>query len=124
MSQILEQSCDVTTKLNKDVNAIRTGKKRPVWENPIKMLHEQPSLKDTFTECQADAYYATVWANEKKVMKVLDVRKGRVDEHLLCNLDMKYQYGYTSLPLYEFNVLNSLVYHEQLIKRICRALIF
>ncbi|GJU59368.1 peptidase S10, serine carboxypeptidase, alpha/beta hydrolase fold protein [Tanacetum coccineum] len=50
-----------------------------------------------------DYYYATIWANDKKVMKALDVRKGRVDEQFLCNMDMKYHYGYTKLPLYEFN---------------------
>ncbi|GKE07873.1 peptidase S10, serine carboxypeptidase, alpha/beta hydrolase fold protein, partial [Tanacetum coccineum] len=71
-----------------------------------------------------DYYYATIWGNDKKVMKALDVRKGRVDEQFLCNMDMKYHYGYTKLPLYEFNVPSSVVYHEQLTKRNCRALIF
>lgn len=122
-SHILEPNCDSTTNLLEVVNPKRTGNKRRVLENLVKMLHE-PSLKDTFIGCQPDYYYATIWANDKKVMKVLDVRKGRVEEQLLCNLDMKYQYGYISLPLYEFNVISSVVYHEKLMKRNCRALIF
>ncbi|GKE70439.1 peptidase S10, serine carboxypeptidase, alpha/beta hydrolase fold protein, partial [Tanacetum coccineum] len=39
-------------------------------------------------------------------------------------MDMKYDSGDRSLPLYEFNVPSSIVYHEELIKRNCRALIF
>ncbi|KAI3753020.1 hypothetical protein L2E82_25064 [Cichorium intybus] len=37
--------------------------------------------------------YATVWANDKDVMRALNVREGTVKEWLLCNLDMKYNYG-------------------------------
>ncbi|PWA49491.1 Peptidase S10, serine carboxypeptidase [Artemisia annua] len=123
ISQILEPVCDnSTTKLVQTVNAIRIGKQRSLRENPIRIVHAQPSLKDTF--CQADYYYAMLWANNKSVMKALNVRKGSVTEELLCNMDMTYDYGYTSLPLYEFNVQSSFVYHEELSKRNCRALIF
>nr|GEY98965.1 peptidase S10, serine carboxypeptidase, alpha/beta hydrolase fold protein [Tanacetum cinerariifolium] len=125
MSQVLEPQCEDTANLLQTVNPIRTGKQRSVWENPIKMVHAQRSSMDTFISCHADYYYATLWANNKNVMEALDVRKGRImNEQLLCNADMGYNYGDTSMPLYEFNVQSSVVYHKELSKRQCRALIF
>ncbi|PWA63999.1 Peptidase S10, serine carboxypeptidase [Artemisia annua] len=73
---------------------------------------------------EPEYYYAMLWANNKDVMKALNVRKGRVNESWLCNVDMVYSHGDRSMPLYEFNVLSSVVYHELLTKRKCRALIF
>ncbi|KAI7750961.1 hypothetical protein M8C21_004113 [Ambrosia artemisiifolia] len=84
-------------------------------------------------QCMLDLYevdkdelydYATVWANDENVMKSLNVREGTVKEWLLCNLDMKYNYSNPFMPQYEFNVQSSVVYHERLTKRNCRALIF
>lgn len=107
MSQILETNCeDSPTNMIKAVNPIIRGEHISVWENPIKMLHEQPSPKaDNFTKChvlvsdspsfchslqfrpfeylilntiyslQGNYYFASLWANDKKVMKALDIRK-------------------------------------------------
>ncbi|GJR12546.1 peptidase S10, serine carboxypeptidase, alpha/beta hydrolase fold protein [Tanacetum coccineum] len=125
ISQVLEPQCEDTTNLLQTVNPIRTGKQRSVWENPIKMVHAQRSSMDAFISCHADYYYATLWANSKNVMEALDVRKGRImNEQFLCNADMVYNYGDTSMPLYEFDVQSSVVYHKELSKRKCRALIF
>ncbi|PWA67702.1 peptidase S10, serine carboxypeptidase, Alpha/Beta hydrolase fold protein [Artemisia annua] len=123
MSQILEPICgNSTSKLLPTVNQIRMRKQRSVRENPIMIVHAQPSVMDAI--CNVDYFYAMLWANNRNVMKALNVRKGRVTEENLCNMDMKYDYGYTSLPLYEFNVQSSVVHHEELSKRNCRALIF
>ncbi|GJR22600.1 peptidase S10, serine carboxypeptidase, alpha/beta hydrolase fold protein [Tanacetum coccineum] len=46
---------------------------RLLWANRIKMVGAQSFLNDA--SCQANYYYASLWANNKKVMKVLDVRK-------------------------------------------------
>ncbi|XP_076921753.1 serine carboxypeptidase-like 13 [Bidens hawaiensis] len=113
IQQILDPECKPATQLFKSVNPVTKA-------NPIKMLHE---VADTF--CR-DVYYdyATVWASNENVMKALNVREGTVYEWLLCNLDMKYNYSNPSMPQYEFNVESSVVYHERLTKRNCRALIF
>ncbi|PWA88469.1 Peptidase S10, serine carboxypeptidase [Artemisia annua] len=113
MSQILEPICgNSTSKLLPTVNQIRMRKQRSVRENPIMIVHAQPSVKDAI--CNVDYFYAMLWANNRNVMKALNVRKGRVTEENLCNMDMKYDYGYTSLPLYEFNVQSSVEHHEEL----------
>jgi serine carboxypeptidase-like clade 1 len=123
IQQILDPDCDAATNLVRTVNPVRKGYRKSLRENPIRMLPTRSSLKDTF--CRGDLYaYATLWANDINVMKALNVREGTVKEWLLCNLDMKYNYGKPSMPSYEFNVPSSVVYHEKLSKRNCRALIF
>ncbi|KAI7727917.1 hypothetical protein M8C21_007358 [Ambrosia artemisiifolia] len=113
IQQILDPDCKPETHLFKSGNPVAKS-------NPIKML---PTLGDTF--CRDELYdYATVWANDENVMKSLNVREGTVKEWLLCNLDMKYNYSNPFMPQYEFNVQSSVVYHEMLTKRNCRALIF
>ncbi|KAI3509467.1 hypothetical protein L1887_24755 [Cichorium endivia] len=122
IQQILDPDCDPATNLVRNGNPIR-GSHKSLRDNLIKMFHARSSLKDTF--CRGDFYdYATIWANDKDVMRALNVREGTVKEWLLCNLDMKYNYGKPSMPSYEFNVLSSVVYHERLSKRNCRALVF
>ncbi|KVI10861.1 Peptidase S10, serine carboxypeptidase, partial [Cynara cardunculus var. scolymus] len=77
-------------------------------------------------EVNKDEYYeyATRWANDKNVMKALNVHEGTVDKWLLCNLDMEYNYGLLSTSSYEFNVQSSVIFHQKLSNRNCRALIF
>lgn len=58
------------------------------------------------------------------ILSVYDgINQGTKDEFLLCIDDMKYKYGRSSYSLYEYNVLSSVVYHDKLLKRKCRALI-
>ncbi|KAL7594076.1 hypothetical protein Lser_V15G34375 [Lactuca serriola] len=124
IQQILDPDCDPATNLVRGGNPIiRRGNRKSVQANPIKMLPERSSFADSF--CRGDYYnYATLWANDENVMRALNVREGTVKEWLLCNLDMKYNYGKPSMPSYEFNIQSSIVYHEKLSKRNCRALIF
>nr|XP_043626611.1 serine carboxypeptidase-like 13 [Erigeron canadensis] len=126
ISQVLEPDCERTTNLLNSVNPTtrRRGniQRSAIWENPIKMVPAKSSLNDTI--CQVNYYYATLWANNRNVMKALNVRKARRKEHNLCNMDMYYYSGYTSLSLYDFDVLSSVIYHQQLSMRKCRALIF
>ncbi|XP_071716460.1 serine carboxypeptidase-like 18 [Rutidosis leptorrhynchoides] len=122
IQQILDPDCDPATNLVRSGNPItRKNRKSLRGANPIRM--RTSLLKDTF--CRGDYYdYATLWANDKNVMKALHVREGTVKEWLLCNLDMKYNYGKPSMPSYEFNIPSSVIYHQKLSKRNCRALIF
>ncbi|KAI3753014.1 hypothetical protein L2E82_25058 [Cichorium intybus] len=123
IQQILDPDCDPATNLVRGGNPIRTGNRKSLRGNPIKMLPARSLMKDTF--CRGDYYnYATLWANDENVMRALNVREGTVKEWLLCNLDMKYNYGKPAMPSYEFNIQSSVVYHEKLSKRNCRALIF
>ncbi|XP_071698096.1 serine carboxypeptidase-like 13 isoform X2 [Rutidosis leptorrhynchoides] len=126
IQQILDPDCDPATNLVRSGNPVIKGNRRFLQAaTPIEMLTDpaQSSLKDTF--CRGDLYnYATLWANDESVMKALGVREGTVKEWLLCNLDMKYNYGKPSMPQYEFDVKSSVEYHERLTKRNCRALIF
>jgi serine carboxypeptidase-like clade 1 len=123
IQQILDPDCDSATNLVRDGNPVTMGNRRTLRADPIKMLPARSTLKDTF--CRGDYYnYATLWANDENVMRALGVREGTVKEWLLCNLDMKYNYGKPSTPQYEFNVRSSVAYHERLTKRNCRALIF
>ncbi|KAL4555881.1 hypothetical protein LXL04_038513 [Taraxacum kok-saghyz] len=123
IQQILDPDCDAATNLVRGGNPAINENRRFLRGKPVKLLPAQSMVTDTF--CRGDNYnYATLWANDENVMKSLNVREGTVDEWVLCNLDMKYNYGKLSMPLYEFNVQNSVVYHEKLSKRDCRALIF
>ncbi|PWA49612.1 peptidase S10, serine carboxypeptidase, Alpha/Beta hydrolase fold protein [Artemisia annua] len=123
MQQILDPDCEQASNLVRGGNPVTMGNRRTLRADPIKMLPARSTLKDTF--CRGDYYnYATLWANDENVMKTLGVREGTVKEWLLCNLDMNYIYGITSMPQYEFNVRSSVAYHERLTKRNCRALIF
>lgn len=135
IQQILDPDCDPATNLVRSGNPIsqqqqqQLGNRRSLRgrTNPINnMLIKLPAaslISDTF--CRGDYYnYATLWANDENVMKALNVRKGTVKEWLLCNLDMKYNYGKPSMPQYEFDVQSSVLYHQKLTMRNCRALIF
>ncbi|KAI3695612.1 hypothetical protein L1987_78611 [Smallanthus sonchifolius] len=120
IQQILDPDCDAATNLVRSGNPVIRGNRKTLQANPIEM---RSSLTDTF--CRGDYYnYATLWANDENVMKALNVRQGTVNEWLLCNLDMKYNYGKPSMPQYEFNVQSSVIYHQKLTERNCRALIF
>ncbi|PWA60128.1 Peptidase S10, serine carboxypeptidase [Artemisia annua] len=122
MQHILEPNCNKTSSLFKTINPMNRGSSRSLKAGPIKMVPAKSLRKDTF--CRDDTYnYATLWANNNNVMKALNIRKGTVDEFLICIEDMKYKYGRSSYSLYEYNVLSSVVYHDKLLKRNCRALI-
>ncbi|XP_076934287.1 serine carboxypeptidase-like 17 [Bidens hawaiensis] len=124
IQQILDPDCDPATNLVRGGNPLTKGNRRILKENAIKMLPARSTLTDD-TFCRGAYYdYATLWANDKNVMKALNVREGTVKEWLLCNLDMKYNYGKPSMPQYEFDVQSSVVYHQKLTQRNCRALIF
>ncbi|KAI7730892.1 hypothetical protein M8C21_022667 [Ambrosia artemisiifolia] len=128
IQQILDPDCDPATNLVRGGNpVVAKGNRKTLQANPIRMLI--PSSRSTLvtdtTFCRGEYYdYATLWANDENVMKALNVRQGTVKEWLLCNLDMKYNYGKRSMPQYEFNIRSSVVYHQKLTQRNCRALIF
>ncbi|KAI3702315.1 hypothetical protein L6452_28049 [Arctium lappa] len=117
--QILDPGCDSKTDLLRDGNT-RRGRSR---KSP-RLLRARLSLKDVF--CRDDNYkYAAIWANDRNVMKALNVHEGTVkEEWSVCNADMTYNYGKASMPAYKFDVQNSVIYHANLTKRNCRALIF
>ncbi|KAK9058164.1 hypothetical protein SSX86_023004 [Deinandra increscens subsp. villosa] len=120
IQQILDPDCDPATNLVRGGNPL--GNRKTLIEM-LPLRSSSSSLTDTF--CRGDYYnYATLWANDKNVMKALNVRQGTVKEWLLCNLDMKYNYGKPSMPQYKFNVRSSVAYHQKLTNRQCRALIF
>nr|XP_043635875.1 serine carboxypeptidase-like 18 [Erigeron canadensis] len=122
--RILDVDCDPPGSLVRGGNPIFRGNyQKSHLTNQIRMLSARSSFKDT--NCDVDIHdYAAAWANNKDVMKALGVREGTVKEFVKCNLDMKYNYGELSMPLYDFNVQSSVVYHQNLTKRNCRALIF
>ncbi|KAJ9561088.1 hypothetical protein OSB04_006248 [Centaurea solstitialis] len=124
IQQILDPDCKlVKTNLFRTVNPRRKGSRRSLRTNQIRMIPIQSSANYTF--CRGKYYdYATRWANDKKVMKALNVRKGTMDTWLLCNSDMEYKYDLRSTPSYEFNVHSTVIFHQKLSKRNCRALIF
>nr|GEV57816.1 peptidase S10, serine carboxypeptidase, alpha/beta hydrolase fold protein [Tanacetum cinerariifolium] len=123
IQQILDPGCHPATNLVRDGNPVKRGNRRTLRADPINMLSIRSAIKDTF--CRIDYYnYATMWANDADVMKALGVREGMVKEWLLCNLDIKYNYGKPSMPQYESNVKSIVAYHKRLTKRDCRALIF
>ncbi|GJV74159.1 peptidase S10, serine carboxypeptidase, alpha/beta hydrolase fold protein [Tanacetum coccineum] len=123
IQQILDPDCDPAINLVGDGNPVTRGNRRTLRVDPINILPVRSALEDTFY--RGDYYnYTTMWANDADVMKALDVGEGMVKEWLLCNLDIKYNYGKPSMPQYEFNVRSSVAYHERLTKRNCRALIF
>nr|XP_043622071.1 serine carboxypeptidase-like 13 [Erigeron canadensis] len=125
IQQILDADCDPATNLVRGGNPVVKGNRRTLRANSaIQMLPARSVLKDNVVCRGANYDYATLWANDINVMKALGVREGTVKEWLLCNLDMKYNYGKRSMPQYEFNVRSSVAYHERLTKRKCRALIF
>ncbi|XP_023755108.1 serine carboxypeptidase-like 17 [Lactuca sativa] len=112
--QILEPDCDPATNLLTIIIPIVRGNRRALQANPT---------NDSI--CQGYYHeYAIPWANDEKVKKSLNIRKGTVKEWTLCNMDMQYNYGKQSMPSYEFDVLSSVEYHKKLSKRNCRALIF
>lgn len=117
--QILDPDCDSKTNLVRDGNPRRRRSRKSLR----RVLRAQHSLKDV--SCRDDNYkYATIWANNRNVMKELNVHEGTVKEWSLCNTDMTYNYGKPSMPAYKFDVQNSVIYHANLTKRNCRALIF
>ncbi|KAF5814177.1 putative peptidase S10, serine carboxypeptidase, alpha/Beta hydrolase [Helianthus annuus] len=123
IQQILDPDCDSKTNLVRGVNPTTHASRRYLRQNEIRMIPTRQSLKGVF--CRGDLYkYATIWANSKNVQKALHVSKGTVKEWTLCNTDMTYNYGEPSMPAYNFNVQNSVVYHANLTKRNCRALVF
>ncbi|MFS7933503.1 putative peptidase S10, serine carboxypeptidase, alpha/Beta hydrolase [Helianthus anomalus] len=125
IQQILDPDCDTATNLVRGGNPLVKGNRKILKANPIRMLPTRSALVTDTTFCRGEYYdYAIMWANDENVMKALNVRQGTVKEWLVCNLDMKYNYGKSSMPQYQFDVPSSVVYHQKLTHRNCRALIF
>ncbi|XP_071722544.1 serine carboxypeptidase-like 17 [Rutidosis leptorrhynchoides] len=123
IQSILDHNCQEATSLLKSLYQIKENQICPE-ANPIKMVLQHSSANSTH-RCREDYYnYATIWAKDKRVMRALGVHEGMVKEFRLCNLDMRYSSSKSSMPLYEFDVLSSVIYHKMLTKRNCRALIF
>ncbi|PWA51794.1 peptidase S10, serine carboxypeptidase, Alpha/Beta hydrolase fold protein [Artemisia annua] len=75
MQHILEPNCNNTISLFKTINPINIGSSRLLQTNLVKRVSEKSLRKDTF--CRGDNYdYATLWAKNNNVMKVLNIREG------------------------------------------------
>ncbi|XP_030934092.1 serine carboxypeptidase-like 7 isoform X2 [Quercus lobata] len=60
--------------------------------------------------------YSYIWANDKTVQKALHIREGSINEWVRCNLSLA--------NTYDYDVLSSLNYHRNLIKKGYEVLIY
>ncbi|XP_017254878.1 serine carboxypeptidase-like 17 [Daucus carota subsp. sativus] len=113
--QILEPNCDDTAVLQQwDRSTFKT--------NPAtgRVLAQ---LQDSDTWCRVDNYeLAIAWATDAAVQKALHVRQGTT-KWSKCN-DDHYYLGRNDTETYKYNVPSSVVYHRNLTKKNCRALIY
>lgn len=97
------------------------------WENTSKRDPASPlplSQLPPRSWCREDNYqYAIAWATNKSVQKALHIREGTIDEYIMCNTD-HYDIGRKDTDTYSYDIASSIVYHRNLTKKNCRALIY
>ncbi|KAF1001759.1 hypothetical protein AG4045_002641 [Apium graveolens] len=113
--QILEPNCDdTTTMLQWNKNSF---KRSPVTGRLL------AQLQGSDTWCRVDNYELAIsWATDEDVQKALNVREGTT-EWSKCNTD-HYYLGRNDTDTYKYNIPSSVVYHRNLTRKNCRALIY
>ncbi|KAK9069148.1 hypothetical protein SSX86_013264 [Deinandra increscens subsp. villosa] len=121
----LDTNCYSTTNFVKSASPHSERSQRSPNVNPIEMVTTKSVAADTDITCMEDILaYAATWVNDESVKKALNVRKGTVETLTWCNPGMRFTYGETSMPLYEFNISTSVPYHKKLSNRNTRALVY
>lgn len=108
-AQILEPNCD---DMSPKPNLLKWNR-NALKEDPKDLLLSLPPLPGPW--CRNYNYlYAYIWANDRTVQEALHIRQGTKKEWLRCNKSLDYTE----------NVYSSVIYHQNLTTKHCRALIY
>ncbi|XP_074363080.1 serine carboxypeptidase-like 17 [Apium graveolens] len=117
--QILEPIC-IPNMITKTILQLWDGKsstRNPTIPLP---LSQQPPK----SWCREDNYrYAIAWTTDRNVQKALHIREGTIEEWVMCNTD-HYDIDRNDTDTYSYDIASSIVYHRNLTKNNCRALIY
>ncbi|KAE8008140.1 hypothetical protein FH972_004680 [Carpinus fangiana] len=109
--QILEPTCQ-------NLSPKRRGSKwdpEALNEDSLDLLQSISNLHEPGRWCRAYNYlFSYIWANDKSVQKALHIREGSIKEWVRCNVSL----------VYTHDVLSSLNYHRNLIKKGYQVLIY
>ncbi|KAM7474765.1 hypothetical protein LguiB_022008 [Lonicera macranthoides] len=109
---ILEPKCDRKDSSN---SGLSKGDGGSFEDNPIFM--------GTWCRENYDVFLS-MWAKDKTVQKALQIREGTIREWTRCNPTMQNALGKNASISYAFDVTSTVDFHQNLISKKCRALIF
>ncbi|KAM7470522.1 hypothetical protein LguiA_008705 [Lonicera macranthoides] len=109
---ILEPKCDGKDTSN---SGLLKGDGGSFEDNPIFM--------GTWCRENYDVFLS-MWAKDKTVQKALQIREGTIREWTRCNPTMQNALGKNASISYAFDVTSTVDFHQNLISKKCRALIF
>lgn len=117
--QILEPIC-VPNMVTKSILQLWNGSssaRNPASPLPLSQLPQG-------SWCREDNYrYVIAWTTDKSVQKALHIREGTIEEWVMCNAD-HYDIHRKDTDTYSYDIPSSIVYHRNLTKTNCRALIY